>query len=601
MKNKRPENVYKERIEASESRLKSLKKIEIFLIFLKLFSIISGIFFLYRIALSFTLFSFFSFIFFLILLLAAAAIHGYFIKKREYQNALKRINENERKAVNGVFLDFDCGIEFIASEHEFSSDLDIFGEKSVFHYINRTTTSVGKKFLSNWLKTYPEENAAEVIRERQDAVKELTEKIELRQKSLVRGMFIEDSLKKLGSFYDFFDEPFSVLNKILLIAFIHMFPLITLAFIVLIFFKISWLIPLSLILIQGILNKITGKKISRIYNLISKYSKILNAYSKIIVEIEKENFESQKLKEIQGELYSRDKPASSYIKKLSTLLGYFEMRSSRSFHIIINNIFFWDLHCVYRIEKWKKNIGPEIPKWFDVIGNFEALSSFANTYYNNPGWTLPEVCGPEFKLDALSIGHPLIPKQERVCNNIKMEEKGNLVIVTGPNMSGKTIFIKTIGVNIVLALAGAPVCAMAFVISPVRLYTSMKVNDSLDKKLSLFYAELLRLKMILDAILNEESVFFVIDEMLKGTNALDRQKGSIALIKQLIKNNSDGIIATHDLELTKLEKEHPREILNYHFDGYIEGDKLVFDYKLKRGICESSNALELMKKIGIKV
>jgi len=256
---------------------------------------------------------------------------------------------------------------------------------------------------------------------------------------------------------------------------------------------------------------------------------------------------------------------------------------------------------VYRIEKLKKAIGCEIPKWFDAIGNFEALSSFANTYYNNPDWTFPEICESEFKLNALSIGHPLIPKEERVYNSIKIVDKSNLVIVTGPNMAGKTTFLKTVGVNIVLALAGSPVCARSFVISPVRLYTSMKQCDSLDKKLSLFYAELLRLKMIYDAILDGEPVFFIIDEMLKGTNALDRQKGSIALINQLIENNSKGMIATHDMELTKLGKEHPWKIINYYFDGYIEGEKLIFDYKLKRGICKSSTALKLMRRMGIKV
>jgi DNA mismatch repair ATPase MutS len=168
-------------------------------------------------------------------------------------------------------------------------------------------------------------------------------------------------------------------------------------------------------------------------------------------------------------------------------------------------------------------------------------------------------------------------------------------------MSGKTTFLKTLGVNIVLAMAGGPVCAQRFVLSPLKLYTSMKVSDSLDKKLSLFYAELQRLKMIMDAILDKEPVFFLIDEMLKGTNEADRHKGAIALIKQLVDNVADGVLATHDLELTKLEQDFAESISNYHFDGYIEGDKLLFDYKLKTGVCQSSNALELMKKVGIKV
>jgi DNA mismatch repair ATPase MutS len=256
---------------------------------------------------------------------------------------------------------------------------------------------------------------------------------------------------------------------------------------------------------------------------------------------------------------------------------------------------------VYRIEKWKKKTGPVIHKWFDVIGKIEALSSLANALYNNPDWTMPEVSGPNFRLEAHAIGHPLIPKVENIRNDISLDHKGNVLIVTGPNMSGKTTFLKTLGVNIVLAMAGGPVCAEKFNLSPLKLYTSMKVTDSLDKKLSLFYAELQRLKMIMDAILDKEPVFFLIDEMLKGTNESDRQKGAIALIKQLVENKADGILATHDLELTKLEKDYGEFIANYHFDGYIEGDKLLFDYILKAGICQSSNALELMKKVGIKI
>ena len=190
---------------------------------------------------------------------------------------------------------------------------------------------------------------------------------------------------------------------------------------------------------------------------------------------------------------------------------------------------------------------------------------------------------------------------ENIRNDILLKQKGNILIVTGPNMSGKTTFLKTLGVNIVLAMAGGPVCAKRFVLSPLKIYTSMKVTDSLDKKLSLFYAELQRLKMIMDAILRKEPVFFLIDEMLKGTNESDRHKGAMALIKQLVENDADGLLATHDLGLTKLEQDYAETISNYHFDGYIEEDKLLFDYELKTGICQSSNALELMKKVGIKV
>ena len=209
---------------------------------------------------------------------------------------------------------------------------------------------------------------------------------------------------------------------------------------------------------------------------------------------------------------------------------------------------------------------------------------------------MPRVVEEQFCLEAKNLGHPLIAKEERVCNDFMPGKESHMVIITGPNMAGKSTFLRTLGVNSVLALAGAPVCAERFTLSPFQLMTSMQSSDSLDKHLSLFYAELQRLKIILEAMENEKPVFFMIDEMLKGTNALDRHKGSVALIKQLIRNKAKGILATHDMELTRMEG--PK---NYHFDGKVEDDKLVFDFLLREGPCTSTNALALMKIIGIDI
>lgn len=601
MKKTNPENVYKERIGACDTRIQRLRRNETLLSFLKLLAVIAGILLLVKLATKFTLGPLLGFIAVIVMFVIAVAIHESIIKRRKFQETLKTISASEIKSLHGEFLEFDAGEDFISIDHAYSSDLDIFGKRSVFHYLNRTTTSIGKRFLYDWLNTFPEDPGGDGVRDKQEAVRELAGKIDLRQNIQAHGMNIDDSVKKLASFQNLFDEPDVVQGKKALIGFIHVFPLITLAGVVSVFFGVPWLLPAGLVLIQGIVNRITGKARQRIYNLSSRNAKILTAYSRITAAMEEENFESGKLKEYRSELFMEDRPASVHIKKLSTILGFFDMRLSREFHLLFNNLFFWDLHCVYRIEKWRRKTGPVIHKWFDVIGNFEALSSFANTLFNNPDWTMPEIYGSEFRLDALAIGHPLIPREENVRNDISLKKKGNVLIVTGPNMSGKTTFLKTLGVNIVLAMAGGPVCAQRLIVSPLKLHTSMKVTDSLDKKLSLFYAELQRLKMIMDAILQREPVFFLIDEMLKGTNESDRHKGAIALVSQLVENDADGVLATHDLELTKLENQYSQTLANYHFDGYIEEDKLLFDYELKRGICKSSNALELMKKVGIKV
>ncbi len=599
MREENPEKVYRERIRIFELQIQVLKKKETWLSIVKLLAVIGGIFCLYRLANKFTLFPGLAFILVVALFICAVAIHENIIKRRKFLEALKAINENEIKAINGEFLELDPGDEFFSIEHDYSSDLDIFGKQSVFHYLNRTTTSIGKKFLAAWLREFPENLKAEEQKQKQEAVQELAEKIELRQNIQAHGMFIEDSLKRLESFQGVFDEPTAVLNKKILLVFIHVFPLITVGAVVLIFFRVSWLVALSMMLIQGLVNRTMKEQRQRLYSLLSRQAKILTAYSRIMREIENEDFSCKRLAELRAELFVKNRAASFHIKKMSTILAYFDLRRSREFHGIFNNLLFWDLHCVYRIERWKKRVGPVVHQWFDVIGNFDALSSFANSFFNNPDWTMPEICDSEFKFEAESIGHPLIPRAENVRNDITLGNKRNILIVTGPNMAGKTTFLKTLGVNVVLGLAGAPVCAKQFVISPFKVYTSMKVTDSLDKKLSLFYAELQRLKMIMDAISRKEPVFFLIDEMLKGTNEYDRHKGAIALIRQLVESDTDGVLATHDLELTKLEKEFPDDIANYHFDGYIEDDKLLFDYILRKGVCQSSNALALMKKVGL--
>jgi len=371
--------------------------------------------------------------------------------------------------------------------------------------------------------------------------------------------------------------------------------------------------------IQLSINLLYAKRNSLIYNLSKKSYKVLEIYSKIIKEIEKKNFKSEKLIDLQKKLFVETqvvrlfwmkrlkmlipegfkkttgvlistlrifgkpygatglgyspkeslnlgeyKRASNFIKKISILLEWFELRNS-SIHFLVNNILFWDLNLAFKIEKWRNQVSDNVEDWFSVIGQFEALSSLATLKFNNPDWSMPKF-NEDVTLNAENMGHPLINKKERVINNLSIK-KGNIIIITGPNMAGKSTFLRSIGVNIVLAQTGSPVCSSKFVLSPVDIYTSMKISDSLDKKMSLFYAELSRLKKM-----------------------------------QLIENNVNGILATHDLKLSELEDEYEEEkITNYHFDSFINGENLEFDYKLKNGVCKSFNAHILMKNMGIEI
>jgi DNA mismatch repair ATPase MutS len=253
------------------------------------------------------------------------------------------------------------------------------------------------------------------------------------------------------------------------------------------------------------------------------------------------------------------------------------------------------------LEKWKKDNKENFDDWFTALGYLEALNSLATIKFNHPEWCFPQIKENHFSIDAKALGHPLIPPDKRIDNDIHIHKNGALMLITGSNMAGKSTYLRSVGVNIVLAMAGSVVCAKKISVSPVSLISSMRIADNLSESTSTFYAELKKLKTIIDLVKKENKIFILLDEILRGTNSLDRHIGSKALVTQLIKCHAVGIIATHDLELAKLQNDYPSNILNYYFDVQVEGEELHFDYKLKEGVCNSLNASILMKKIGIEL
>jgi DNA mismatch repair ATPase MutS len=261
----------------------------------------------------------------------------------------------------------------------------------------------------------------------------------------------------------------------------------------------------------------------------------------------------------------------------------------------------WDLQQVIALERWKHRNQKHVMAWFAALGELEAINSLSTLIFNHPEWCFPQLQEEHFFIEGKDIGHPLIPVTSCVTNPVKIEHTGELMLVTGSNMAGKSTYLRSIGVNAVLAMTGAPVCASYFKMSPVQIISSMRIADNLEESTSTFYAELKKLKIIIDKVNNNEKVFILLDEILRGTNSLDRHTGSAALIKQLIKHNAACIIATHDVELAGMKDQFPHNILNYHFDVQVSNDELYFDYRLKEGICKSLNASILMKKIGIEL
>ena len=517
---------------------------------------------------------------------------------RVHFGILKKINEDECRSLQGDFKIYKEGNQYIDATHPYSSDLDIFGKSSLFQFINRTTSAIGSDLLAETLKAPA---AVEEIHLRQAAVSELTPMIDWRQEFQASGQEFKDNPGERESILNWLNEPAFFLNKKGLTAFTIFFPFITVSLVFASFWELPGGYAFLAILIQGLIIYINRRKVEESYKDISQKVELLKLYSTLIAAIESGNFKSEKLASIKNYFILENVNASKHLKELSKIVNYLDFRLNIYFWTPLNLLTFWDIHWIREMEKWKEANKEKVLHWFNSLAEFEVLSSFANLYFNHPGWAFPEIIETGFIIDAKEAGHPLINPKQRVTNNIQIKGKAKIMLVTGSNMAGKSTYLRTVGVNMVLAMSGAPVCARSFVLSPVKPYTSMRITDSLEENASSFYAELKRLRDIIIAVKKGEQIFFLMDEILRGTNSNDRHIGSKALIKQMIKHNGTGIIATHDLELGKLENELPGNIENFSFDVQIENDKLFFDYKLHKGICKSLNASVLMKKMGIEI
>jgi DNA mismatch repair ATPase MutS len=287
------------------------------------------------------------------------------------------------------------------------------------------------------------------------------------------------------------------------------------------------------------------------------------------------------------------------MKSLEKVVNMIDVRYNM-FYIVINILFLWDLQCVISYEKWKLKSDKKIEDWLIVIGWFEALSSLSIVKFDNQDWIYPEIIENEIKIDGKNVGHALLDNK-RVCNDVKLTKSSNVVLITGSNMSGKSTYLRTIGITLLMSYYGLPVCAAEFKCSILNIYTCMRISDNLEMNISSFYAELLRIKKIIEALDDKRPLFFLLDEIFKGTNSTDRHIGAKELIIKLSKNNTLGIVSTHDLELGELEKIGDGRISNLHFKEFYENNEIKFDYKINKGVCKTRNAVYLMEMIGLKI
>jgi len=502
-----------------------------------------------------------------------------------------KINETEIRVLEGNFLFLKTGEEFIDPTHVYSNDIDLFGRGSFFQYINRTSTQQGAKELAKTIT----ENHILSIDKKQEVLKELSQKVAWRQhfSALASLVTTRYSTEEILDFIQNYSTVFSIIVSKSPIV----FSLVSIVLIALVSFAI---IPFSILILWVFIGLgITAlyfKKTQEIYVQADKAKATFKQYYLLLQEIENRKFSSAKLQEKQQIIQSEKLQASVIFKQFSKILDAFDQRNNLLIAFVGNAFFLWDLRNAVKVEIWITNYKHTVKKWFEVIAFFDAQNSLANFQYNHPEYSFPKVQKQDAIMKAVGLGHPLLNSEKRIDNDFKIYDQ-EFFIVTGANMAGKSTFLRTVSLSIVMANVGLPVCAKSCIYSPVKLITSMRTSDSLADDESYFYSELKRLKFIVDTI-DKDDYFIILDEILKGTNSKDKAIGSKKFIEKLVSSKSTGIIATHDVSLCELATDF-LEIKNYYFDAEISNDELYFDYLFKKGVCKNMNASFLLKKMEI--
>lgn len=548
-----------------------------------------------------------------------------FARKVHLQN-LVNINEAEAKGLSGDNSNFSAGSGFIDAHHPYTHDLDIFGEGSLYQRINRCNTHDGRESMARLLAQ--PHATPEVIREYQKAVIELTSNVNFRQDLQAVGTEINEQPDDRQQLLAWLTAPTIVYGKTFMKTVIWLLPALTVA---------TWMVYLTgilpgikvvaylLVLTQWIIWGLHSKQINVFHDYISRKKAILEKYAAMLSVIRNESTEPHHASaretpngatQMRNTAHAHDsintgfqtsllkaivdqaKDAGKKVDRLAVLVNQLNARTNFMMAAFVNSFLLYDVRCVYRLEKWRADNGEKLSAWLKAVSDAEVLGSLANFTFNHPHCRFP-VIHNEWAIRAEDMGHPLIDPATCVTNSVNIGPAPTVLIVTGANMAGKSTFLRSIGVNLVLALCGAPVYARSFACPVIPLRSGMRTADSLKDHESYFYAELNRLKSIMDELRQGKPLFILLDEILKGTNSNDKQKGSIALVQQLLNYPSLCIVATHDLALGELSAVHPSTVHSYCFEANIEGDQLSFDYKLKPGLAKTMNATFLMRKMGI--
>ncbi|MFV8271505.1 MutS-related protein [Flavobacterium sp. GT2N3] len=521
--------------------------------------------------------------------------HTKLLFQKQVNQALLDINANEISYLERNKIPFENGQEFNDFHHPYAYDLDIFGEHSLFQNLNRTATYIGKKTFANQLLTMLPND--EIIRNHQ-AVKELSEKLDWRQEFLAFAKISNDSqsnYETLLKWSTFNSTPLSKLSVFISYFSPLLFLGVLIAYVVTsntIFISIlSYLFVFNLIVLGRFMKRINVEITNS-----TDIDKTIHQYSLLLQKIENESFQSEKLIDLQRKLTFKKENASIHLKQLAGLFSNMDTIGNFVTAIVFNGTFLFNLHVLKSLIQWKIDHTAALEDWLEVVGEFEMLNSLANMSYNNPEFVYPTL-NTNFEIDFTDLSHPLLNEKTRIGNEVRFHPE-SFMILTGSNMSGKSTFLRSLGINMVLSGMGSPVCASQANVHPLPVLVSMRLSDSLSDSESYFFAEIKRLKQIMDELENRPA-FVLLDEILRGTNSDDKRNGTIEVVKKVIGNKAIGAIATHDIEVCLTTKEFPNVLTNKCFEVEIVNNELHFDYKLRDEICRNRSATFLMKKMGV--
>jgi DNA mismatch repair ATPase MutS len=504
------------------------------------------------------------------------------------------INNNELNVLRHLPNSFDHGAAFSSNDNN-SGDLDIFGPNSLYHLLNRTTTWHGKQQLAALLQQplLPKNE----IEEQQQAVQALSSQKELRQLLTAHGLLNEEKEGNLHDIDNWLQRPAIIHDKKWVQVMRFLVPAYSTVCLIIYLFTQNYSLLIPVVLVSwGIIGSFS-KRIQDQHNLLGKKQSILDQYATILSLFSKVETGNSTLLQKEKAIAIE---AHLAVKKLSRLSAMFDQRLNLIVNIFLNSFFMYDIQCLWALESWKKKHKAHFSDWIHCVGMIESLNALATFAANCPDYQYPVVHTDKIAISATQLAHPLIKAEERVANDCTFGIEEKLVLVTGSNMSGKTTFLRTLGVNLILAQCGAPVCAASFAFTPMVIRSSIRVSDSLQEHTSYFMAELKRLQQIIHYLQqNPAPVLILIDEILRGTNSEDKTHGSEQFIKKLLQYRCLTLFATHDLALSRLEDELAKQVNNYCFESTIRNNELLFDYKLQRGVAKNKNASFLMEKMEI--